>query len=162
MSTSIPSPPRPGRVLRGIVAALAVTALAGCSGSPAHVTVTVPPPAPSSSSTPTPSGAPANPGGGAAVGDGTPSIVVTQGEVATECTHSVCYHVHVAWTNFDPGPHETQCVTDAADLATWSQSKYNYPTADGERDLGCFLGYPGSHVWVIIDGTLESPHAAWG
>ncbi len=153
--------------VRGVVAAVAIVAaasLAGCSGSSAHVTVTVAPPPPSATASPssTPN-APANPGdsGNPPPAAGSPVVVVSQGAVATECTHSVCHHVHVAWQGLDPGPHDTQCVTDAAGLATWSRSTYNYPTADGERDLGCFLGYPGSHVWVVIDGTIESEHADW-
>jgi len=90
-----------------------------------------------------------------------PSIVVSKGAVAPECTHSVCYHLHVKWTNLTKGGHDTQCVTDAAGLGTWSRSTYNYPSTSGEQDLGCFLGYAGSHVWVIIDGTLESAHIDW-
>ncbi len=130
------------------------------------MTVVVPPASPSASATATPAapaapsdpGTPANP-----VPDtGGASVVVTQGPVAAECTHTVCHYVHVSWQNLDPGLHVTQCVTDHGDIATWSESTYNYPTANGERDLGCFLGYAGSHVWVVLDGTLVSNHAAWG
>ncbi len=147
-------------------ALLALASLAGCSAPPAHVTVTVAAPEPTPAPSDAPTGGstdPANPTNPAnpVPDDGSPSIVVTQGPIAPECTHSVCHVVHVTWTNFDPGPHDTQCVTDHGDIATWSQSTYNFPTADGERDLGCFLGYPGSHVWVVIDGTLESEHADW-
>jgi hypothetical protein len=163
--------------------AAALIALVGCASPDVRVTVTAPAASPGASAAasaanpgnPTPS-APAKPSTPAkpapattttpaplpTVGPGGATIVVTQGPVAPECTHTVCYVVHVAWKNLDPGPHDTQCVTDHGTLATWSQSTYNYPTADGERDLGCFLGYPGSHVWVVLDGTLESAHADWG
>ena len=171
--------------LAAAAALLSLAALAGCAGPVPVVTVTVPSPAasdptatpatpsesakptePSKPSTPAKPADPTNPADPApalpTVGPGGASIVVTQGPVAPECTHTVCYLVHVTWTNLKPGAHDTQCVSDQSDPATWSQSTYNYPTADGERDLGCFLGKPGSRVWVVIDGVLESPHANWG
>jgi len=156
----------PARVgLAAVAAFVALASLAGCAGPDVQVTVTVVVPSVSSSASTDPAdpaapaapadpAAPANPGGA--------SVVVTQGPVASECTNSVCHYVHVQWQNLEPGPHVTQCVTDHGDIATWSESTYNYPTADGERDLGCFLGYAGSHVWVVLDGTIESAHANWG
>lgn len=176
------------RVRAGIAAA-ALATLAGCAGPAPVVTVTVPSPAasdpaaspgtpsdpgkpsspaePSTPAKPAPATTPApgsgpTPGPLPTVGPGGASIVVTQGPVAPECTKTVCYLVHVTWTNLKPGAHDTQCVSDHSDPPTWSQSTYKYATADGERDLGCFLGKPGSRVWVVIDGTFESPHAAWG
>lgn len=166
MSTSTPSRIRPrARVgLAAVAALVALASLAGCAGPDVRVTqtVVVPPASPDPSTAapaaPADPAAPANP----APDPGAASIVVTQGPVAPECTNSVCHIVHVSWTNLDPGPHVTQCVTDHGDVGAWSESTYDYPTADGERDLGCFLGYAGSHVWVVLDGTLESPHADWG
>lgn len=92
---------------------------------------------------------------------GSDQLVVTKGAVAPECTNSTCWHLHVKWTGLTPGPHDTQCVTDAPGIGNWSRSTYNYATSSGEKDLGCFLGYSGSHVWVIIDGTIESAHIDW-
>jgi hypothetical protein len=43
----------------------------------------------------------------------------------------------------------------------WSEGNYDFPSTTGERDIGCFLAYHGSQVWVIIDSEIESPHAAW-
>lgn len=122
------------------------------TATPSAAPVVTPPPAPSPSPTPvvTPASDP-----------NAPSVVVSKGPVAPGCAHSVCHYVHVKWKNLSKGGHDTQCVTDAAGLGTWSRSTYNYPSSSGEQNLGCFLGYDGNHVWVIIDGTLESAHIDW-
>lgn len=148
-------------------AIIALAALGGCAAESApRVTLTVPAAADPGDTDPgTTDPGTTDPGttdpGSSDPGDG-PSIVVSQGAVADACTNSVCHYLHVKWQNLEPGPHYTQCVTTAADLGAWSDSTYNYATADGEQDLGCFLGYPGSQVWVIIDGELTSNAVAWG
>ncbi len=111
--------------------------------------------------TPPPAPAPTPDSGGSGLTMDT-SIVVTQGAVAAACTHSVCHFVHVAWSSITPGYHSVECVSSVAAVGAWSTGNYNFPTSSGERDIGCFLGYDGSMLWVIIDDTIESSHGHWG
>ena len=125
--------------------------------TPAPAPSVTPPPAPAPSVTPPPPAPVVTP----APVPGGNGIVISQGAVAPACTHSVCHYVHITWQGLAPGAHDTQCVTDHDSLGAWSHGNYNFPSASGEMDLGCFLGYPGSHVWVILDGSLESAHIDW-
>ncbi len=174
MAATISSPHRAAhrRVRVGLTAVAALAALAtltGCSGGATapRVTITVPPteaapsdtppePAQPQPADPGDSGAPANPI--TYIDDG---LVVTQGDVAPACTHSVCHYLHVAWSGLQKGWHSVQCVSDLASVGAWSEGNYEFAATVGERDIGCFLAYPGSHVWIIIDGEIESPHAYW-
>ncbi|MCJ7826751.1 MAG: hypothetical protein MUP36_00700, partial [Demequinaceae bacterium] len=58
--------------------------------------------------------------------------------------------------------HRVQCATDDLNPNVWSDNSYYFGTTSGERELKCFLGHPGSHVWVVIDEIYESNHVNWG
>lgn len=155
---------------------VALMTLTGCASGPApHVTVTVQPsdttdasptpvvtpdpdpvvtPEPDPIVTPDPDPAPAP--DSTALG-----LTVTQGELATECTSTVCHYVHLQWSGLTKGNHQVQCVSDASGVGVFSDRSIRFDTTGGERELGCFLGHPGSKVWVVIDGTIESLHADW-
>ncbi|MBN2176969.1 MAG: hypothetical protein JW722_04855 [Demequinaceae bacterium] len=151
---------RAGVRLAAVGALVAVVALAGCSsGTPPKVTVTVPPPAVTAS----PGAGPADPGdpGGPINPDGV-VLIASQGGVASECTNSTCWYPHIIWDGLEKGSHQVQCVTDDLTPNVWSDNSYYFDAASGERELKCFLGHPGSEVWVVIDGIYESNHVDWG
>jgi hypothetical protein len=89
------------------------------------------------------------------------NLIASVGAVSPGCTHSVCHYVHLAYTGLVPGHHEIQCVSDNAAVGAWSNYGNTFASSSGSIDLGCYLGYPGSHVWVIIDGVDESNHVNW-
>ncbi len=160
---------RAGATFTAVAALAALATLTGCAtaGPAPHVTITVPPSAPASDSTP-PEPTPPPDSGDTGIDSGgsgltlDTSIIVTQGAVAPACTHSVCHFVHVVWSDIDPGWHSVECVSDEPSVGAWSTGNYDFATRSGEQDIGCFLAYDGSKVWVIIDDTIESSHGHWG
>jgi hypothetical protein len=165
-----------GAVLAAAIGLIAIASLAGCSSSAStpKVTVTITPTAPTPSATmpgpaspgpepepepqpnppepnPPDPNPPANPDG--------VTLSLSKGSVSPGCTSSTCWYPYLEWTGLDVGNHQVQCVSSA--IGAWSSNTMKFETADGERELLCYVGYPGSTVYVVIDGVYESNHVDW-
>ncbi len=155
------------------IAFVALATLAGCSSgaSTPKVTVTITPTAPTPSASmpgpstpgpeadPEPEPEPDPPEPEPPVNPGGVTLTASKGGVSPGCSGSTCWYPYLEWTGLEVGSHQVECVSSA--IGAWSDHSYHFDTEDGERELLCFVGYPGSTVWIVIDGIYESNHADW-
>jgi chitodextrinase len=86
------------------------------------------------------------------------SVTVSKGPRVntTGCKSSACAYVTVSLANFGAGSHTVTCY---ADYPPPTGSYYQYTTSSTTSKV-CIYGYPGTHVWVKVDG-VESNHLTW-
>lgn len=74
----------------------------------------------------------------------------------TGCKSSSCAYMRVTLKNFPSGSHSVTCY---ADYPPPTGAFYQYTTSSTTSNV-CVYGYPGTHVWVKVDG-VESNHLTW-
>lgn len=86
------------------------------------------------------------------------TVKVTRGPAVNTpgCKSSACAYVQVSLSGFGSGPHSVTCY---ADHPPPTGAFYSYSTSATTSNV-CVYGYPGTHVWVKVDG-VESNHLTW-
>jgi hypothetical protein len=72
-----------------------------------------------------------------------------------DCSTSPCRRLRVEWSNFSGGAHTVECW---GSYQGWSRY-YTYTTASNPSEV-CYFGYPGSQVYVVVDG-VQSNTITW-
>jgi hypothetical protein len=100
-----------------------------------------------------------------------PSVQIGKGVRYTGGGHGTCTNPSCAWIsvtlqNFAPNtPHTIQCYDDVGGsfaAVRMTTDGNGYAHTDGQSPSStCFFGYPGQHIWVVVDGQHESNHVQW-
>lgn len=88
----------------------------------------------------------------------TKAVELTKGSAVntSSCKSSYCAYMKVTLKNFGSGSHSVTCY---ADYPPPTGAFYQYTTSSTTSNV-CVYGYPGTHVWVKVDG-VESNHLTW-
>lgn len=75
----------------------------------------------------------------------------------SKCTLVPCYHFHIALGGgFEPDPRSIECWSSRDPTAAWYSGTWQWPTSGLWSEGGCWFGYPGEQVWVVVDGVKSN------
>ena len=88
-----------------------------------------------------------------------PEVEISVGDPGG-CTTSACAWIDIDLVNFPAGRHATRCGHDGVQSQGWGPGSWTpvgatIPSGGSERF--CYFGFPGSDVWVEVDGIRSEP-----
>ena len=97
-------------------------------------------------------------------GAGAGAVVLSKGASAqgkTGCSTAPCRHLRIEFgEGFAPGPLSVECWSSRDPAAPWYSGTWQWPSSSLWTEGGCWFGYPGEQVWVVVDG-IKSNVVVW-
>ncbi|WP_419927214.1 hypothetical protein [Candidatus Poriferisocius sp.] len=73
------------------------------------------------------------------------------------CTTVPCRHPSIQLdASFAPGPLSVECWSSRDPAAPWYSGAWQWPASGLWTEGGCWFGYPGERVWVVVDGVKSN------
>ena len=76
-----------------------------------------------------------------------------------DCRSEHCKHLSIS-LDAPAGEYDVECWS-SRDTTPWYADTWNWPPSTLWTEGGCWFGYPGEQVWVVVGGT-KSNVIAWG
>ena len=98
-------------------------------------------------------------------GQGPTAVTLTAGGDASGaqwpgCSSEHCRHLTISLQGAPAGIYDIECWS-SRDNTPWYTGRWRWPSSGLWTEGGCWFGYPGEQVWVIVDGT-KSNVITWG
>ena len=81
-----------------------------------------------------------------------------------DCSTDPCKHLRITLHEFTPGAYSVECWSSLSS-SRWYPPEgktrtWTWPTSRLWQEGGCWFGYPGERVWVVVDG-IKSNEVIW-
>ena len=76
------------------------------------------------------------------------------------CSSEHCRHLSISLQDAPAGVYDIECWS-SRDSTSWYSSRWHWPASGLWTEGGCWFGYPGEDVWVVVGGT-KSNVIRWG
>ena len=98
-------------------------------------------------------------------GQGPAGVTLTVGGGASGaewsgCSSEHCRHLTISLEGAPAGIYDIECWS-SRDGTPWYSGRWRWPSSSLWTEGGCWFGYPGEQVWVIVGGT-KSNVVTWG
>ena len=77
-----------------------------------------------------------------------------------ECRSVHCRHLDIGLRNAPAGDYDVACWS-SRDSEPWYTGTWRWPGSELWSNGGCWFGFPGEQVWVVINGDIKSNVVTW-
>ena len=78
-----------------------------------------------------------------------------------ECTSAHCRHLEIALHNASAGDYDVACWSSLDTERPWYSDRWHWPSSSYWSKGGCWYGFPGEQVWVVVNGNVQSNVVTW-
>ena len=81
-----------------------------------------------------------------------------------ECKSAHCKHLEITLHSAPAGDYNVACWSSLDNQKPWHTDTWHWPTSGNWTKGGCWYGYPGEQVWVVVSnaqGTTTSNPVTW-